>query len=94
MTVDPTRRRMTVKVTIIGAGNMGRGIGTRVVAGGNDVEVIDHDPAEARKLADELGGRASAADTPRVGSGTSRTIRWTSVGTFDREQAHAAAVPR
>ena len=53
-----------MKVTIIGAGNMGRGIGTRVVAGGNDVEVIDHDPAEARKLADELGERASAADTP------------------------------
>ncbi|HEY3541617.1 MAG TPA: NADPH-dependent F420 reductase [Gaiellaceae bacterium] len=53
-----------MKVTIIGAGNMGRGIGTRVVAGGNDVEVIDHDPAEARKLAGELGERASAADTP------------------------------
>ena len=27
-----------MKVTIVGAGNMGRGIGTRVVAGGNQVE--------------------------------------------------------
>jgi 8-hydroxy-5-deazaflavin:NADPH oxidoreductase len=47
-----------MKVTIIGAGNMGRGIGTRVVAGGNDVELIDRDPAEARALAKELQGAA------------------------------------
>jgi len=53
-----------MKVTIIGAGNMGRGIGTRMAAGGHDVEVIDHDPAEARKLADELGNGATAAETP------------------------------
>ena len=53
-----------MKVTIIGAGNMGRGIGTRIAAGGIDVEVIDHDPAEARRLADELGDRATAAETP------------------------------
>lgn len=32
-----------MKVTIIGAGNMGRGIGTRVIAGGHDVEVVDRD---------------------------------------------------
>ena len=47
-----------MKVTIIGAGNMGRGIGTRTVAGGNDVEIIDRDPAEARALAEELQGAA------------------------------------
>jgi predicted dinucleotide-binding enzyme len=40
-----------MQVTIIGAGNMGRGIGTRLVAGGNDVKVLDSDPEEARKLA-------------------------------------------
>lgn len=45
-----------MKVTIIGAGNMGRAIGTRAVAGGNDVEVIDRDPSEAAALANELGG--------------------------------------
>ena len=50
-----------MKVTIIGAGNMGRGIGTRLVAGGNDVEIVDRDPDEARALADELGGSATAA---------------------------------
>ena len=47
-----------MKVTIIGAGNMGRGIGTRAVAGGNEVEIVDRDPAEARKLAEELGATA------------------------------------
>lgn len=49
-----------MKVTIIGAGNMGRGIGTRAVAGGHAVQVIDRDPAEAEALAQELGGRSSA----------------------------------
>src|SRR5215211_1934159 len=45
-----------VEVTIIGAGNMGRGIGGRVVAGGHDLVVIDHDPDDARRLAEELDG--------------------------------------
>ncbi len=44
-----------MKVTIIGAGNMGRGVGTRAVAGGNEVEIVDRDPDEARKLAGEIG---------------------------------------
>jgi NADPH-dependent F420 reductase len=47
-----------MKVTIIGAGNMGRGIGTRVVAGGNELQLIDRDPAEAQALAGELAGSA------------------------------------
>ena len=51
-----------MKVTIIGAGNMGRGIGTRAVAGGHEVEILDRDPAEARALADQLGDSATALD--------------------------------
>jgi 8-hydroxy-5-deazaflavin:NADPH oxidoreductase len=51
-----------MKITIIGAGNMGRGIGTRAIAGGHEVEILDRDPAEARALADQLGGSASALD--------------------------------
>ena len=51
-----------MKVSIVGAGNMGRAIGTRAVAGGHDVEVVDRDPAEARALAEELGERATALD--------------------------------
>ena len=49
-----------MKVTIVGAGNMGRGIGTRAVAGGHDVEIVDRDAEEAQTLAEELGGSATA----------------------------------
>jgi 8-hydroxy-5-deazaflavin:NADPH oxidoreductase len=50
------------RVTIVGAGNMGRGIGTRAVAGGNDVEIVDRDPMEAQRLAAEIGGAATALE--------------------------------
>jgi 8-hydroxy-5-deazaflavin:NADPH oxidoreductase len=50
-----------MKVTIIGAGNMGRGIGTRLAAGGHDVQIIDRDPEDARALAQELGGSAKGS---------------------------------
>jgi 8-hydroxy-5-deazaflavin:NADPH oxidoreductase len=53
-----------MKVTIIGAGNMGRGIATRIVAGGNQVELIDQSPGDARALADDLGDSASTAERP------------------------------
>jgi 8-hydroxy-5-deazaflavin:NADPH oxidoreductase len=49
-----------MKVTIVGAGNMGRAIGTRAVAGGQEVEIVDRDPTDAQKLAEELGGSATA----------------------------------
>jgi len=58
-----------MKITIIGAGNMGRGIGTLAVAGRHDVEILDRDPAEARALADQLGDSATA---PRRGGGIRR----------------------
>ena len=58
-----------MKVTIVGAGNMGRGIGTRVVAGGNQVEIVDRDPTDAQKLAGELGDRATALDSAMPLSG-------------------------
>jgi nucleotide-binding universal stress UspA family protein len=51
-----------MKITIVGAGNMGRGIGTRAIAGGHEVEVLDRDPAEARALADQLGGSTNVLD--------------------------------
>ena len=51
-----------MKITIVGAGNMGRGIATRALAGGHEVEIVDRDPAEARKLAEELGGSARALE--------------------------------
>jgi NADPH-dependent F420 reductase len=49
-----------VNVTIIGCGNMGRAIGTRLVGAGHDVELIDRNPDDARALAGELSGPGSA----------------------------------
>jgi NADPH-dependent F420 reductase len=48
-------------VTIIGAGNMGRGIGTRLVAGGHDVQILAPTPEHASALAQELGAKNGAA---------------------------------
>jgi 8-hydroxy-5-deazaflavin:NADPH oxidoreductase len=48
-----------VRITIIGAGNMGRGIGPRAVAGGNEVEIIDRNPEDAQDLVGELGPKAT-----------------------------------
>jgi 8-hydroxy-5-deazaflavin:NADPH oxidoreductase len=56
-------RRASVNVTIIGAGNMGRGIGHRLVAGGHGVTVVDRDPEEAGRLAEWLRGAASGGAT-------------------------------
>jgi NADPH-dependent F420 reductase len=49
------------KVTIIGAGNMGRGIGTRLVAGGHDVQILAPTPEHASALAQELGAKNGAS---------------------------------
>lgn len=56
-----------MNVTIIGAGNMGRGIGTRVVAGGHSVTFVDANPEVAEKTAADVkasakkGAKASTA---------------------------------
>lgn len=43
-----------MNVTIIGSGNMGRGIGTRVVAGGHSVTFVDRNPEVAEKTASDV----------------------------------------
>lgn len=52
-----------MQVTVIGAGNMGRRIGHRLVAGGHSVVVVDSDPEEAGELAEELRGVAEGDAT-------------------------------
>src|SRR5512146_2262707 len=47
-----------MNVTIIGAGNMGRGIGTRLVSGGQNVTIMDREPEKAKALAKELSSKA------------------------------------
>lgn len=53
-----------MNVTIIGSGNMGRGIGTRAVAGGHSVTFVDRDPEEAEKAATDV--RAAAKNGAEV----------------------------
>jgi predicted dinucleotide-binding enzyme len=53
-----------MNVTIIGAGNMGRGIGTRLVAGGHSVLFVDANPETAAKTAADV--KASAQNGSRV----------------------------
>jgi 8-hydroxy-5-deazaflavin:NADPH oxidoreductase len=47
-------------VTIIGTGNMARGIGTRLVAGGHHVTVLGKDIGDAEAVVKELGGDGAA----------------------------------
>jgi len=47
-----------MNVTIIGAGNMGRGIGTRAVAGGHSVTFVDSDPETAQRAAADVKAAA------------------------------------
>lgn len=53
-----------MNVTIIGAGNMGRGIGTRVAAGGHSVTFVDANPEVAEKAAADI--RSSARNGAKV----------------------------
>jgi len=53
-----------MNVTIIGAGNMGRGIGTRVVAGGHSLTFVDANPEVAEKTAADV--KASAKKGAKV----------------------------
>ena len=43
-----------MNVTIIGTGNMARGIGTRLLAGGHSVSLVGHEPGKAEELAARL----------------------------------------
>jgi NADPH-dependent F420 reductase len=52
-----------MNVTIIGAGNMGRGIGHVLTRGGHSVTIVDRDPEEAERLAEELRSAAEGGAT-------------------------------
>ena len=82
-----------MKVTIVGAGNMGRGIGTRAVAGGHQVEIVDRDPAEAGKLAGELGGSATALEPGAPFGGELVVFAVYYPGNLDAVQEYAGQLP-
>lgn len=52
-----------MNVTIIGAGNMARGIATRLLSGGHGVTLIDHDESQATELAKQLQAFAKSNAT-------------------------------
>ncbi|MFE9923826.1 NADPH-dependent F420 reductase [Streptomyces sp. NPDC005774] len=56
-------------VTIAGAGNMARGIGTRTLAGGHSLRLYDRTRAKADGLATSLGQEASGADVASADEG-------------------------
>jgi 8-hydroxy-5-deazaflavin:NADPH oxidoreductase len=55
-----------MQITIVGAGNMARGIATRALAGGHTVTITAKDPGNAVRLVDELRGREH--DDGRIGA--------------------------
>jgi predicted dinucleotide-binding enzyme len=48
-----------MNVTIIGTGNMARGIGSRLVAGGHDVTVLGKETSDAQEVVNDLGANGS-----------------------------------
>ena len=52
-----------MNVTIIGAGNMGRGIATRLLSGGHSVTLIDQNEAQATELTKQLQASAKGGAT-------------------------------
>ncbi|MCL4528914.1 MAG: NADPH-dependent F420 reductase [Chloroflexi bacterium] len=62
-----------MNVTIIGAGNMGRGIGTRLAAGGHSVTFVDANPEVAEKTAADVKSAAkngAKVSTSSLGNAT------------------------
>lgn len=49
-----------MQTTIIGTGNMARGIATRLRAGGHEVTLLGHEAGKGEELARELGGSVGA----------------------------------
>lgn len=60
-----------MSTTIIGAGKMALGIGTRFVAGGESVTIVDRDPARSQETAEQLrtaAGKGATVTTASYGS--------------------------
>jgi predicted dinucleotide-binding enzyme len=55
-------------VTIIGAGTMARGIGTRLIAGGCHLQILNRHPDAAEALAADLSSAASMSAASAMGS--------------------------
>ncbi|HEX8693952.1 MAG TPA: NAD(P)-binding domain-containing protein [Longimicrobium sp.] len=63
-----------MNVTIVGPGNMGRGIATRLLAGGHSVVLVGRDREQAEALARELGSHATEGSGVRAAEGPGEAI--------------------
>ena len=54
-------------VTIIGMGNMARGIGSRVIAGGHGLTVVGKDAERAEAVVSDIGGGTATTGGPIEG---------------------------
>src|SRR5512135_2365106 len=61
-----------MNITIIGAGNMGRGIGHRLLTGGHNITLVDVDLQAAEKAAEDL--RSAAKGEASVSTGTLENV--------------------
>jgi NADPH-dependent F420 reductase len=58
-------------ISILGSGNMARGIATRALAGGNSVQILDREPDKSAALANQLSGQVTSG---RIGDPLSGEI--------------------
>jgi predicted dinucleotide-binding enzyme len=63
------KKNTMTDITIIGNGNMARGIATRALAAGKNVEILGQDAAKAQALANELGANVSYGTTASAPQG-------------------------
>jgi predicted dinucleotide-binding enzyme len=72
---------------------MGRGIATRAIAGGHQVEILDRDPAEAERLAEEVGGSATSFEpgVPFGGEVVVLAVYYPGIKDFVREHSDELA---
>src|SRR5918999_1109543 len=55
--------RSTMKVAIIGAGNVGKALGGSISRAGHEVTISAKDPQHAREAAEHIGGTAADSNT-------------------------------
>ena len=60
------RNGLTMKVAIIGAGNVGKALGTSITRAGHEVTIAAKDPDHARAAAREIGATAADSNSAAV----------------------------
>ena len=70
-----------MQITIVGTGNMARGIATRALAGGHTVTITAKDPRKAVELVDELGNPSRRPASPPTSTWRLRSSPRTSPST-------------